>query len=290
MIIQNNQVTTEQLKALQELKEECLQEDGASIPLYEHILKTPRELLCNFLYVQNNRLIGFLSAFRFYTHAFEIALLVSPEFRKQNIARKLLKKAITVLQSETTFDTLIFSTPQGKGEKWLAPFGGVYLSSEFELARSDANAIEYANKLVIEEVKEEDIPHLVKIDHACFNSVTEEMTLRFKKLIVDRRYTVFLARFDSFPIGKAHIRWDKNKRARFSDIGILPAFQKKGYGKELLSFCINHANRKKVYNLFLEVESKNKGALKLYTDLGFRLTNAYDYWSLPLKICMPLLE
>lgn len=290
MIIQNNQVTNEQLKALQELKEKCIKEDGASIPLYEHILKTPRELLCNFFYVEDNKLIGFLSAFRFYAHAFEIALLVAPEYRKQKIARKLLKKAISVLESETAFDTLIFSTPQGKGEKWLAPLGGVYLSSEFELTRNSDAFIDYVHKLTIEEAKEEAIPHLVKIDNACFNSIAEEMTLRFKKLIVDRRYTVFWAKLDSVPIGKAHIRWDKNKKARFSDIGILPEFQKKGHGKELLSFCINHALRKKVHNLFLEVESKNKGALKLYTDLDFRLTNAYDYWSLPLKTCMPLLE
>ena len=53
-------------------------------------------------------------------------------------------------------------------------------------------------------------------------------------------------------------------------IAVHPVFQRKGFGKLILSRLLNLAKEKKVKKATLEVDSKNHKALHLYKSLGFK--------------------
>lgn len=73
-------------------------------------MKQHRSLPTSFLYYQNGSLIGFLSVYFFYDDAVEVAVLVSPQYRRQGIAKQLIKEALPLIKSQNYFN-LIFHAP-----------------------------------------------------------------------------------------------------------------------------------------------------------------------------------
>ncbi|WP_330654154.1 GNAT family N-acetyltransferase [Caproiciproducens sp. MSJ-32] len=62
--------------------------------------------------------------------------------------------------------------------------------------------------------------------------------------------------------------------------GITPEFRARGYGRQALSTILNLLNKEDIFWAELDVEVKNKGALKLYTSCGFKeesIMNYYEY-------------
>jgi ribosomal protein S18 acetylase RimI-like enzyme len=61
-------------------------------------------------------------------------------------------------------------------------------------------------------------------------------------------------------------------------LGVVPAHQGKGYGKELLYSIINKLIGLGVENISIEVESQNSNAFKLYKNSGFEVESAWEYY------------
>jgi ribosomal-protein-alanine N-acetyltransferase len=53
------------------------------------------------------------------------------------------------------------------------------------------------------------------------------------------------------------------------DIAIDPAFQGKGFGKQLVGFLLNEARKKHAQMIYLEVRASNYKAQELYMKMGF---------------------
>lgn len=280
MLIQTHQLDDKQLQALEMLRAKCVQTDGNQIALYSHLLSTNRGRPSNILYY-NEQLIGFLAAFFFYDNACEIALMIAPEHRRQNIGSQMLRAIIPLIKSEG-IENLIFSTPHALYDEWLPTCGFRYMGSEYQMQRLSKEPISIeASSLVVRLAKAQDIPTLCAIGQACFHHENEEddHSDRFERLINNAMHRVFIILKDGVALGKAHLHWENNC-ARLSDIAVLPNAQKQGLGGMLLAHCINHALTKKRYDLRLDVESNNKQALGLYTRLGFQINNVHDYWSI----------
>ena len=63
------------------------------------------------------------------------------------------------------------------------------------------------------------------------------------------------------------------------NICIRPAFQKQGYGRELLRYLLDHAEANGIDKFFLEVRASNQVAIRLYESMGFRqLSVRKDYY------------
>ncbi|HAT8879111.1 TPA: Dot/Icm T4SS effector N-acetyltransferase VipF [Legionella pneumophila] len=279
MITQVNQLDELQLKDLKTLRAECKKNDGSIPNLYIHILKQHRSLPTNFLYYQNGVLIGFLSVYFFYDDAVEVAVLVSPQYRRQGIAKQLIKEALPLIKSQNYFN-LIFSCPSRLNDNWLTQKGFTYLHSEYFMERDDLNPIlDYIRPLSFRMATLEDIPILCGLDEVCFPDKNQDSVNRFQQILNEREYEIVIAMLNNHPIGKAHIRW-QTKRATLSDIAILPKEQGKGFGSALIAHCINMILSEGKSRVDLDVETHNKKALNLYIQLGFHIQNACDYWSI----------
>ncbi|HBI22489.1 MAG TPA: GNAT family N-acetyltransferase [Legionella sp.] len=277
MLIQTAQLDYAQQVALDTLCAECKQRDGNVVALYPHLLRKNRSRPANVLYYENDRLVGFLAAFFFQSHACEIGLMVAPAHRRLGIASQMIHAIQPLLESENV-GSLIFSIPQGLYAAELSARGFHYQGSEYSMQRNSANpAIAIGPLSSVRPAVMTDIPTLLAIDEACFPGEKIGMPTRLLNQLIDPSVCLFLIHQNGVPVGKAHLNWQDNG-ARLSDIGVLPHAQGQGLGGLLLAHCIDHAILEKKYELWLDVEAKNQHALGLYTRLGFEIDNAHDYW------------
>jgi ribosomal protein S18 acetylase RimI-like enzyme len=280
MLIQTHQLDKQQLIDLDELCDMCQKYDGNAVALYRHLLSQNRGRPSSILYYQDTLLVGFLGAFFFHTNACEIALMVSPKYRRQGIASRMLDVILPLIRSEG-INTVIFSSPPELNDLWFWASGLQKQGREYRMQRVSQESISLVmpHQVFIRLATPADIPVLCTIGEACFPSEEDDRLTRFTSVLYDPHHTVFLITQHGMPVGKAHILWQENS-ARFSDIAILPTVQRQGLGGFLLSYCINHALLKGKTDLRLDVESHNQQALGLYTQLGFQINNAHDYWTI----------
>lgn len=279
MITTNLQLNEQQLKDLKQLATACKDIDGSTPNLYMHLLAQQRSLPANNLYYENERLIGFLSYYFFYEDAVEVALLVHPSFRRNEVARQLIHSILPILKSYNV-KRLIFTSPAKKNATWLMGHGFTYLHSEYNMLRNELSPLlNYNHYLTFRNANTDDISILYALDEACFPKKQVESADHFQNLLNDRNYEVIIASQNNNPIGKAHIRWESNG-VTLSDIAIHPDFQGKGFGTSLIAHCINLALSNGKVPISLDVETHNQRALNLYTRLGFLIQNASDYWEI----------
>ena len=282
MLTHNQQLTAQQLSDLEKLSADCKQVDNYTTAIYTHLLKEYRPRACHLFYYHENQLIGFLSPYFFYDDACEITLMVAPKARRKGIATLMLQEALSRIQS-SQLKTLIFSAPHHLNDHWLPDKGFCYQESEYQMElQLQGPVIEPQRGLLIRPATTADHSALCAIDRACFSQAGVETEARFHELLQAPNYQLVIAQKEQELIGKMHIAWQANN-ARFSDIAILPEHQGQGFAKAMLSHCINQCWVTHHPIIHLDVETTNQSALKLYTRLGFLISNAYDFWSIPIE-------
>lgn len=282
MIVCNNELDETQLKMVHDLALLCRETDGGTPTFYNHLLLQKRPTDNNVFYFNDGELIGFLSVYFFYDDACEVSLIVHPQHRRKKIAKQLLHTIIPLLIAKEMV-YLIFSSPEAINERWLSKLGFSYRHGEYHMQRNSYEPIlQHTQKMHIRKAVDTDIPNLCAIDEACFPQAQKDMFARFTHLLNDNCYSLFIASYNERVVGKAHIHW-QSQEAIFSDIAILPQYQRQGLGGEMLVYCINHALSSGKKKLSLDVETSNRNALNLYLRHGFQIANVSDYWLIPLQ-------
>ena len=280
MPISTHQLNDEQLTQLNALAKRCQQHDGNTIPIYTNQLLQRRNLPCNLLYYHQQQLIGFLSIFFFYDDACELTLIVDPAWRRQRIASRLLSTILPVLTSRE-LNHIFFLSPSGLNDHWLTDRGCSLHHSELQMQWKNTGTVKlnHPELSFCQSTSDADIPALVAIDLACFDNEKDVLENRFYRLLRDETYQLFILKLNDQIIGKAHLHREPGQ-IQLSDVAILPDYQGRGFGRELVSYCIQSAPKK--LPLRLCVESMNETALHLYQKMGFKTINTWDFWMLPI--------
>lgn len=289
MIVQNNQLDSSHIQLLQALLARCKSKDGSIPSLYPYLLVQKRAVSSNLLYFKKKALIGFLSTYFFFEKGCEIALVVDPSYRKQGIAKILLKQIMPLLR-ERGMETVIFSAPSEVNDAWLSQMGFQVDHTEYLMHRLSEDTVELsAPRLKIRPAHLNETAILSALDQACFAEVQNNLPDRFQQLLIDPRYTILVAFYHEEIIGKAHIRWDE-KTATFSDIAVFPEQQNQGFGHELVAYCINLTLGRGKKRLILDVEPSNQKAIKLYSHFNFNVAEARTFWTLSIDKLQSLLD
>lgn len=283
MLTRNHQLSDQQLIELDGLCSDCKSHDGNTVATYKHLLGQERPRLCNMLYYRQAHLVGFLSTFFFYEDACEIAVMVKPSFRRQGITTFMIHEILPLIHTEG-IKNLIFSAPHDVNNTWFVAKGFRYLHCEYQMQREEKKPVHITNaSCLIRLATAEDVPVLCLIDSTCFSTPQLDSPTHFQNLLYDPNYKLFIAEVDGVPIGKAHLDLQPDG-ARVTDIAVLPTFQGRGIGSTMLAHCINHSLAVNQTTLSLNVETNNQQALKIYTRLGFVISNAYDFWTIPIEV------
>ena len=287
MLIHTQQLNNDTLNALKRLLHTCKQTDGHAISFYRDLLSQPRPKPQTLLSFKNEQLIGFAAVFFFEHNIGEISLFVDPKHRKQGIGRELLNTLLPLIQQDRPVETLLFSTPHSLHEATLIQRGFQYQGSEYEMQREIHQTItQTSNQLTIRQATAADVKTLCYIDSQCFPTSPSFSEARFQTILSHPDHTLFIAIYGDTIIGKAHITWHE-KTAYLSDLATLPTMQRRGFGRALITHCMNHVLTHAQTSITLSVETHNKNALHLYQDLDFCVSNAIDYWSCPFSHLYP---
>tara|TARA_Y100000588_G_C14212022_1_gene907089 strand:+ start:11 stop:910 length:900 start_codon:yes stop_codon:yes gene_type:complete len=275
------ELSCHQIRDVTHLAQICQAEDGYLLPIYPHILATPRPNPSTYLHYQNQELVGFIGLYFFYQNAVELSILVHPSHRKKRLATQMFQKMIPILSALQLDEIILSGFPKSMND-WLLKRKYNYFQSEYEMIRRSKHKINVKKpSLLIKKASMNDLSQLNMIDKACFEAHDADIR-RLTHLLEDRHYRIFVGLYNETIIAKAHLRGFDDV-AKLSDIAVLPDYQKKGYGSEMIAHCVNYALDTHNLSSALDVETKNKTAIKLYTKMDFEITNHIDFFKVSLQ-------
>jgi ribosomal-protein-alanine N-acetyltransferase len=155
----------------------------------------------------------------------------------------------------------LFSLYQNKSDFVKNPVIPLYIANSGAIRKRIEAEIE------IREMKEEDLKEIVKIEQDVFpNPWPYEF---FLPHILSNTCTKVVAELSGEIVGYM-IGCEDNNSFHLSNIAILKAHRRKGFGTKLLSYLLEKlTENEKIKSCYLEHRPTNKGAFELYKSLGF---------------------
>lgn len=266
-----------QFNDIKKLQEICENEGGFHLKLNEDLLKNRNpDLKDDFLYYQDEKLIGFLGMYGFGSSV-EICGMVHPYFRRQHIFTELFKEMLAEAKKRQ-FKKIILNSPSKslEGQLFLAQYACTYSFSEYQmqwqekvLNRETAVQLKPSQTLDDREIE-------IQLDFACFG-IPEAEGRRFYQERKSNPYEqMFIIETEGEKVGK--IRYSiLNGEFWIYGFAVFPKFQGRGIGRKALSLIVM-IGKEKGLPVFLEVEAKNKQALNLYESCGFVAYHSQDYY------------
>ena len=239
-----------------------------------------------FLYYENEVLVGYLGLSNFGGDIIEVSGMVHPKFRRKRIFKKLYLLAKEEWEKICPSEVLLLCDHKSlSGLAFINSIGAEYASSEYKM---------YLNKKGLESTStheielrvatSEDTFELSRQDSIYFGLTQKETDAISAKENVEETFVQvddssvnYLAELEGKIIGKIRIGICDNEGSIYG-FGILPDFRGRGYGRATLICAIDILKSKNPHSIFLEVATENKNALGLYESCGFEETSVMDYF------------
>lgn len=121
--------------------------------------------------------------------------------------------------------------------------------------------------MLIREMKVEDLPRIIELEHQLFTSVWKEEDFIYE--IEENQFSHnFVLEDESYIIGYGGV-YIMYENSEITTLGVDSLYQRHGYGKILLEHMISLAKEKECEIMSLEVRISNEKAIGLYKKLGF---------------------
>jgi glutathione synthase/RimK-type ligase-like ATP-grasp enzyme/ribosomal protein S18 acetylase RimI-like enzyme len=128
-------------------------------------------------------------------------------------------------------------------------------------------------KIIIRKSEITDLDFLYKLEKSCFPGFQQSTRRSIRYSITSPLQQVIVAETEgdegNTPVGSATL-YLHAKTLRMFSLAVLPEFQGKGIGKQLLEYSISLARMKKMNRVSLEVRKSDKKLVHLYKTLGFK--------------------
>ena len=244
------------------------------------------KVMTEFLYYENETLVGYLGLCNFGRDIVEISGMVHPKFRRKGIFRKLYLLAKEEWQKICPSEVLVLCDHMSlSGLAFINSLGAEYASSEYKMCLNK-KVLEFTltHGIKLRVATSEDVAELYRQDSIYFELLEPEVDdkevedgVKETYIQIEDSSSNYLAELMGKIIGK--IRIDKiDNEGSIYGFGVLPDFRGKGYGRAILSSALDILNKKDVDNIFLEVATENKNALGLYESCGFEAVSVMDYY------------
>ncbi|WP_376478243.1 GNAT family N-acetyltransferase, partial [Streptomyces sp. NPDC056237] len=200
---------------------------------------------------------------------------------KQHIGTTLLQTAMNEIQKRETDEALLIINGDSSSGKAFAKYMNLlYVFSEYSMEfKSNETQKTTENNIKLSLASSELLPDLIEIASKAFGDSVDNTTAWLQKMLTSSSHQIYSALIDDKVIGTITVTEQKHSTI-LSGFAVHPSYQGKGYGKEILSYMVHTLITKGISTIELEVETKNKNALKLYTQCGFEIMTKYDYYGL----------
>ncbi|GCF10689.1 GNAT family N-acetyltransferase [Dictyobacter arantiisoli] len=274
-----------ELLEIEVLAAECNAADQLDLKLNWSFLRTrPKNQTNDFLYYEQGKLVGYLPIFCFNLHEAEVSGMVSPQWRRQKIFSRLLAAAREeCLLRKIPSLLFIVEHSSASGQAFVASLQPDYDHSEYKmrLDRLMLPATLPSSPLQFRPAQKEDRSVLTHITARAFEMNEHAVDWYSSSSMNDAARIYYLAFLGDTCVGKIDVYYGA-KEAFISGFGVLPEYQRQGYGRQILTQTLQAIQQTGPRPVVLEVEVKNEHALDLYLSYGFKQTSRYDYYRLVL--------
>lgn len=239
-----------------------------------------------FLAFEAAKLIGLLFAFVPSKEEAEISAFTDPTFRRQGLFNKLLAEAAGELERHAVKDFLFLCESGSEpGRAVVKKLEADYSFTEYSMNYSGreqicAEADGCRADLIIS--GSDQLDSLVDLRRKIFGDSLEDSRTMMQKILGSDNRQQYLLVYQDQAIGLCSASFEE-AGVSIHGLGVLPDFQGKGFGRELLQLMVKDLLDKGHQGLSIDVDSNNSRALALYQVAGFNIKVAYDYYRLSLQ-------
>lgn len=280
-------LTQKDYDEIHHLESICLKKDQTSLKLeldYKlsrgkwdgEILKANNE----FMYHENNLLIGYIGICQFGGSALEINGMVHPDFRRRGVFKELYGSVKEEFNKRDSDKILLLSDHHSlSGQEFIKTTGAIYDYSEYEMyLKNTVNQTQFSNKIILRRATNEDAREIA-LQNAIYSGITfDEGQITLPEDEEKSGFTIFIAELDATIIGKVHLELNQGIGGIYG-FGVIPEYRGMGYGREILIGSIAKLEERKAQEIMLQVATKNSNALNLYKSCGFEVTSTMDYYT-----------
>lgn len=237
-----------------------------------------RDMNWLFLAYMDSRLVGVLSLFVPTRVEAEVSAVVHLQYRRQGVFKVLLGAALVEIQKYAVPSVLLLCEPESaSGKAVMAHLGARHEFSEYAMKYDSKRTPPVSSgRVTLQKVAFADTLAMVQMNQQVFGgSYEDNLSMVVNTLAADERVQ-YMALVDGTPVGMCCVS-QKEKETSIFGLGILPAYQGKGYGREMLNAILDMLIAFGPQDILLDVNSVNDKAFNLYKSSGFAVTSCFEY-------------
>lgn len=259
-----------------------------SIP-WSNLLRRPANTINDFLYYVDGELVGYLSLNDIDPIVNEVTGMVHPAYRRRGIFHQLLRAAREecIFQGEEQL-ILTCERTSYSGQAFMQSISVEPIVSEYEMVLIDFRERQtFDERLTIRKAESSDLDTIIKIQSASFRTPEDATARRVLYHAQDPHRSYYLFTYGEEdtgcqePVGSLRLDHGDETIGIFA-VDILPGYQGRGYGRQMLEEAIRIIRSYSQKPIFLFVNIENTRAIKLYQSCGFAIKTIYDYYLLNL--------
>jgi ribosomal protein S18 acetylase RimI-like enzyme len=232
-----------------------------------------------FMYFNNNELIGYIGICHFGGDTLEVNGMVHPEFRRIGIFNRLFLLVKEEWAKRKVQNMLILSDNNSiSGQKFIRSTGACHDHSEYEMfLRNKPEKEILINNVILRKANNKDAKEIAYQNSIYFDIEYKEEDIKMPEEEEKHGTINYMAEVDNKIIGKVNLEVSNGVGGIFG-LGVLPDYRGRGYGREILVLAIEQLKAGSPKEIMLQVAAKNSNALNLYKSCGFVETSTMDYY------------
>jgi ribosomal protein S18 acetylase RimI-like enzyme len=274
---------------IEELAAECVAVDGGRLKLERRVLQSRSANEVNdFMWLGPGGPVGFLGLYGYRPDQVELCGMVHPSARRQGIFSRLFGAAIAEAASRGAPQALlVVDRLYEAGAAFAQSVGGTIEHSEHRMVLHREPAAFVPDPLVrTRAAGAADVPFVIGCLAEAFAFPVEQVETEDPEALAQRFPGTFvIERGDEF-VGTVRVEPDAAE-ADIYGFAILPRFQGRGIGRQVLSHLAQDLVARGLTRVGLEVSCTNDSALGLYLSCGFDVIGTEDYYEVPLGALAP---
>lgn len=234
-----------------------------------------------FMYYNDNELIGYIGICFFGGGTLEVNGMVHPEFRRRGIFKRLFHLAKDEWTRRKAQNVLLLSDRNSiSGQEFIKSTRAFYEHSEYEMfLRSNPKQDMLLDNVILRKATNKDAREIQYQNSIYFDIEYNEENMIMPEDEEKCGMIIYIAEVDSKIIGKVHLEVSNDIGGIFG-LGVTPDYRGKGYGRGILIGAIEKLKERNPKEIMLQVAAKNEKALNLYKSSGFVETSIMDYYKI----------
>ena len=283
------QLNHQEYEDIKRLREYCITNDNVTLKLeLDYKLSQPldkSENLNEFLFYDEDTLIGYIGICQFGGETLEVNGMVHPEYRRMGVFSRLFSLVKEEWHKRNSRDMYLLNDNKSlPGLEFIKRTGAYYDNSEYEMfLKGDPRNGSDLNELRLRKAINKDVKEIARQNAIYFDVDPEKVDLILPEEEANRGIAIYIAEFENAVIGKVHLEVSDGIGGIYG-LGVLPEYRNRGYGKEILIKSVELLKAKRMNEIMLQVAVKNKNALSLYKSCGFEVASTMDYYKLSKEV------